>query len=159
MSEKTYVLEGEEPPASQIGASLEALAAAIAARRDAGDESYTHRLLTGDVDALLKKVMEEAGEVALAAKDAESAARTVAAHAGVEGVPPAYAESLRTRADAACDHVRYEAADVVYHLLVVLECYGIGIDELAGELNARMTEEERPCGGARIVADHVKRGK
>lgn len=159
MSEKTYVLEGEQPPASQIGASLEALAKIIAARRDADGESYTHRLLTGEIDALLKKVLEEAGEVALAAKDAESAARTVAAHANVEGMPPAYVESLRARADAACDHVRYEAADVVYHLLVVLARYGIGTDELAGELNARMTEEERPRGGARIVADHVKRGK
>lgn len=159
MSEKTYVLEGEQPPASQIGASLEALAKIIAARRDADGESYTHRLLTGEIDALLKKVLEEAGEVALAAKDAESAARTIAAHANVEGMPPAYVESLRARADAACDHVRYEAADVVYHLLVVLARYGIGTDELAGELNARMTEEERPRGGARIVADHVKRGK
>ena len=36
MSDKTYLPAGETPPASQIGATLEALAATIAARRDAG---------------------------------------------------------------------------------------------------------------------------
>ena len=35
------------------------------------------------------------------------------------------------------DHIRYEAGDLVYHLLVTLERYGITLDELAGELNAR----------------------
>ena len=69
MSSKTYVPEGEIAPASQIGATIEALAATIAARRDAGEESYTHGLLTGKDDDVLKKVMEESGEVALAAKD------------------------------------------------------------------------------------------
>ena len=39
MSDKTFVPEGETAPASQIGATLEALAATIAARRDAGEES------------------------------------------------------------------------------------------------------------------------
>ena len=46
---------------SQIGATLEALAATIAARRDADEASYTYRLLTGNVDDVLKKVMEESG--------------------------------------------------------------------------------------------------
>ena len=36
------------------------------------------------------------------------------------------------------DHIRYEAADLVYHLLVVLERYGVTVEELAGELDARM---------------------
>ena len=35
------------------------------------------------------------------------------------------------------DHIRYEAGDLLYHLLVTLERYGITLDELAGELNAR----------------------
>ena len=35
------------------------------------------------------------------------------------------------------DHIRYEAGDLIYHLLVTLERYGITLDELAGELNAR----------------------
>ena len=72
MSQKTYIPSGEMPPSSQIGATFEALAATIAARREAGEESYTYRLLTGSPDGVLKKVMEEAGETALAAKDVES---------------------------------------------------------------------------------------
>ena len=71
MTEKTYVPEGEVAPSSQIRATMEALAATIAARREAGEGSYTYRLLSGSVDDVLKKVMEEAGEVALAAKDVE----------------------------------------------------------------------------------------
>ena len=63
------------------------------------------------------------------------------------------------RADAAADHLRYEAADVVYHLLVVLERYHIELDELAAELNTRMTDSERPEGAVRIVDEHLNRGK
>ena len=42
--------------------------------------------------------------------------------------------------DASCDndHIRYEAGDLLYHLMVTLERYGVGLDELAGELRARM---------------------
>lgn len=141
MSEKTYIPKGESVPPSQIGATLEALAATIAARRDAGEESYTHRLLAGNIDTPLKKVAEEAVEVGLAAKDAF------------------YAQGDAERCDAAVDHLRYEAADVVYHLLVVLERFGVPLDEFAAELNNRMAESERPEGAVRLHADHVKRGK
>ncbi|MCI8469503.1 MAG: phosphoribosyl-ATP diphosphatase [Eggerthellaceae bacterium] len=164
MTQKTYVPEGEAAPASQVGATLEALAATIAARRDAGDESYTHRLLAGSPDAVLKKVMEEAGEVALAAKDVESwATSSLAAAMGFDAargadpdemdvqLPPEYGQAI--------DHLRYEAADVVYHLLVVLERYGIGLDEFAAELNNRMTERERPTGAVRLHDEYVRRGK
>lgn len=181
MVDKTYIPEGQDAPASQIGATLEALAATIASRRDADDASYTYRLLAGNVDAVLKKVMEESGEVALAAKDVEgwatsSLAAAVALQAASDGsraeadgaaeaadvagaeadalsvqLPPEYGEAV--------DHLRYEAADVVYHLLVVLERYGIGLDEFAAELNNRMTERERPQGGVRLYDEYVRRGK
>ena len=147
MGQKTSVPEGEQPPASQAGASLEALAATSAARREAGEESYTHRLLTGDVDAVLKKVIEEAGEVALAAKDADSA--LCFAGESAEVAP----------GSTAAERLRYEAADVVYHLLVVLERFGIGLDELAAELNNRMTADERPAGAVRLYDEYVRRGK
>ena len=117
---KTYLSDDRTPPQSQIGASLESLAHTIYERRNAGDESYTHRLLTGDIDTLLKKVAEEAHEATLAAKDV------------------AYNEGD----DAPVNHLRYEAADVVYHLMVLLERCGIGLDEFAAELNTRMTTEE-----------------
>ncbi len=162
MSDKTYLPAGETPPASQIGATLEALAATIAARRDAGEESYTHRLLAGPADDVLKKVMEEAGETALAAKDVESwATSSLAATLAVAGadVDDALSVELPPEYDAAVDHLRYEAADVVYHLLVALERYGIGLDEFAAELNTRMTDAERPQGAVRLHEEHIKRGK
>ena len=192
MVNKTYVPEGEAALASQIGATMEALAATIAARRNADEASYTYRLLTGNVDSVLKKVMEESGEVALAAKDVEGwATSTLAAAVALEAsgaeVPVASAAdaggdpaAASAGADAAAaddaasdvlsvqlpveygqavDHLRYEAADVVYHLLVVLERYGITLDEFAAELNMRMTEAERPAGAVRLHKEFVRRGK
>ena len=162
MSDKTYLPAGEVPPASQIGATLEALAATIAARREAGEESYTHRLLSDPADEVLKKVMEEAGETALAAKDVESwACSSLAATLAVAGADAddALSVELPPEYDAAVDHLRYEAADVVYHLLVALERYGIGLDEFAAELNTRMTDAERPQGAVCLHEEHVKRGK
>lgn len=92
-----------------IGATLEGLAGTIRGRRDADpQQSYTARLLAGEEDSLLKKVVEEAGEVVMACKDDDH------------------------------EHIRYEAGDLIYHLLVVLERFGVGLDELAGELDARM---------------------
>lgn len=92
-----------------IGETLEGLAATIHARRDVSpQESYTARLLTDVEDELLKKLAEEASEIIMACKNRDH------------------------------DHIRYEAGDLVYHLLVTLERYGISLDELAGELNARM---------------------
>ena len=92
-----------------IGETLEGLAATIHARRDVSpQESYTARLLMDVEDELLKKLAEEASEIIMACKDRDH------------------------------DHIRYEAGDLVYHLLVNLERYGISLNELAGELNARM---------------------
>lgn len=92
-----------------IGITLESLATTLHGRWDASpEESYTARLLQGNPDKLLSKVGEEAVEVIMACKDDDH------------------------------DHIRYEAGDLVYHLLVVLERYGVTLDELAGELDARM---------------------
>lgn len=92
-----------------IGETLTSLAATIHGRRTASpEESYTAKLLTEVEDELLKKLAEESSEVIMACKDNDH------------------------------DHIRYEAADLVYHLLVTLERYGVSLDDLAGELNARM---------------------
>lgn len=145
MSDKVYYTEGEKP-VSQMGAALESLFATIEERRGAGEKSYTYRLLNGSPDTVLKKVMEEAGEVALAAKDVEAAAA---------GSGDAAAR------DAAVDHLRYEAGDVVYHLLVALARYGVTLDEFAAELNSRMTEDAiaKRHGVAMLQKEHIKRGK
>lgn len=92
-----------------IGETLSGLAATIHGRWDHDPkESYTSKLLNGEEDELLKKIAEEASEVIMACKDDDH------------------------------DHIRYEAGDLVYHLLVTMERYGVTVDELAGELNARM---------------------
>ena len=91
-----------------IGETLEGLAAVIHGRREASpDESYTAKLLQGKEDGLLKKLAEEASEVIMACKDNDH------------------------------EHIRYEAGDLVYHLMVALERYGVSLEELAGELDAR----------------------
>ena len=91
-----------------LGETISGLAAVIRDRRGSSPEtSYTARLLSGKEDSLLKKLTEEATEVVMACKDDDH------------------------------DHIRYEAADLVYHLLVTLERYGVSTEELAGELDAR----------------------
>jgi phosphoribosyl-ATP pyrophosphohydrolase len=95
---------------ADLGATLNQLIAIVRARREANpEESYTARLLAAPEDTLYKKLVEEATELVLAAKDHDH------------------------------DHTRYEAADLVYHLLVLLERTNISPEELAGELKARMT--------------------
>ena len=91
-----------------IGETLTGLAEVIHGRWDASPEtSYTARLLNGEEDELLKKIAEEGSEVIMACKDADH------------------------------DHSRYEMGDLLYHLLVTAERYGVTLPELAGELDAR----------------------
>lgn len=61
--------------------------------------------------------------------------------------------------DEGIDHMRYEAADVIYHLLVLLARFDVSLDELAAELNMRMREDERPDGCVMLQPEHVRRGK
>ena len=91
-----------------IGETLTGLAEVIHGRRDASpQESYTARLLTDVEDELLKKLAEEASEVIMACKDNDH------------------------------DHIRYEAGDLIYHLLVLLEATGCSIADLEKELARR----------------------
>lgn len=92
-----------------LGQTLRGLSQTLHGRWDADpQESYTARLLQGNPDKLLSKLAEETAEVIMACKDNDH------------------------------DHIRYEAGDLIYHLLVTLKRYGITLDELAGELDARM---------------------
>lgn len=77
-------------------ASLESLWDAISSRKQQRPpESYTASLLGGGVDAVSRKVVEEATEVLMAAKDSAVASDTMG-------------------------RVPEEAADLIYHLLVLL---------------------------------------
>lgn len=70
-------------------------------------ESYTSKLLEGGVDKVLKKVVEEAGEVALAAKGGKR------------------------------EEIIYETADLLFHTLVALGFHGIEPEEVYKELAGR----------------------
>jgi len=92
-------------PASDV---IDALARVIASRQG-GDPatSYTAKLLSKGPGGAAKKVVEEAGELAMAA----------------------VSESQ--------ERVASEAADLIYHLLVTLTARGIGIDEVRRTLATR----------------------
>jgi len=110
-TETCFTEAGEQ--GAQGFAALEDLWATIAARAsDRPEGSYTARLLDGGIDATARKVVEEATEVVLAAKD----------HAA------ALADDRR---------VAEEAADLIYHLLVLLAERGIAPAEALRVLEAR----------------------
>lgn len=96
-----------DPPA-RFGAALDRLAATIADRAASPPaESYTARLLAAGPPRCAAKVVEEAGETAAAAL--------------AEG-PDRFAE---------------EAADLLYHLLVLTRAAGVDPLEVAGRLDRR----------------------
>jgi phosphoribosyl-ATP pyrophosphohydrolase/phosphoribosyl-AMP cyclohydrolase len=121
------------PPAQGL-AWLEELWAVIAARTvDPPPGSYTASLLAGGVDAVARKVTEEATEVLLAAKDHEANERAVEnrAAAGERAAEePAAGDVTRVR-------VAEESADLLYHLLVLLAERGIEPAEVVAALRVR----------------------
>ena len=101
---------------------LETLWTTIVARVDSRPaESYTARLLEGGVDAVGRKVTEEATEVLIAAKDDAALAES-----GGDRDP--------TRAALAG-----EAADLLYHSLVLLAERGLAPRSMIDALRARHT--------------------
>jgi phosphoribosyl-ATP pyrophosphohydrolase/phosphoribosyl-AMP cyclohydrolase len=95
-------------PATQGFSSLETLWRTIAERSAARPEgSYTAGLLAGGVDAVARKVTEEATEVLLAARDDAEAERVGA-------------QRVRSR-----EAVAGETADLLYHALVLLAERGL----------------------------------
>jgi phosphoribosyl-ATP pyrophosphohydrolase/phosphoribosyl-AMP cyclohydrolase len=104
-----YRTLGEPSPvAPSIGPTLEGLGEVLRQRAaELPEGSYTTALLSGPQDKLLKKIAEESGEVIIAARDHDLGQLT------------------------------YEAADLLYHLLVVLTREGISLGELAAELESR----------------------
>jgi len=88
--------------------TLQQLAAVLEARKAADPESsYVARLYAEGLDAILKKIGEEATETVLAAKDGDRA------------------------------KVVYEIADLWFHTLVLLAHQGLGPDAVLAELRRR----------------------
>lgn len=75
------------------------------------DSSYVAKLYDKGLDAILKKVGEEATEVVMAAKDAESGQNT--------------------------DKIVYEVADLWFHTLVLLAQQNLHPDDVLAELARR----------------------
>jgi phosphoribosyl-ATP pyrophosphohydrolase len=89
-------------------ATLEKLAAEIVARKHASpEESYTAKLLSQGTEKCAKKFGEEAFELALAAV-------------------------LNDK-----KHTASEAADVLYHLLVLLEATNVSVEDVMAVLKSR----------------------
>jgi len=86
-----------------------------------GGSSYTASLMQKGIDAILKKVGEESTELVVAAKGGDRS-QTV-----------------------------YEAADLLYHLLVLLAYHDIPLDDVLAELSRRFgrsgIEEKRSRSG------------
>ena len=90
---------------------LSELAATIAARRQASAEaSYTKQLLDGGTARCAKKLGEEAVETIIAALGQSD------------------------------DHLKGEAADLLYHLLVLLEARCIAVADVLSLLQERMSQ-------------------
>lgn len=88
--------------------TLQRLEATIRARRTApSDGSYTRQLLDGGPVRCAKKLGEEAVETVIAAVHQDDAA------------------------------LKAEAADLLYHLLVLLEARGVALDDVLAVLDAR----------------------
>ncbi len=101
-------MSDRQPSLRRCGEVLEALEQVIVARKgDSPDRSYTSRLLAGGVPKVGEKVTEEAGEVVQAAA-AETDGRVVS-----------------------------EAADLIYHMLVLLACRGLSLAQVEDELARR----------------------
>jgi phosphoribosyl-ATP pyrophosphohydrolase len=88
--------------------TLKRLEATIAARKNASPEtSYVAKLHAKGLDAILKKIGEEATETVIAAKSGDRQA------------------------------IVYETADLLFHAMVMLQHQGISIDEVLNELARR----------------------
>lgn len=72
-------------------------------------KSYTAKLLKGDTNSMLKKIVEEAGEFCFAIKDKNK------------------------------DEAIYEAADITYHILVAMASLNIDPDRVKQELKRRFS--------------------
>jgi len=101
------------PPDEDLGLLLNRLYELIETReRERPEGSYTTYLFNSGLDKILKKLGEESAETIIAAKNDD-----------------------RTRVTA-------EAADLVYHLLVLLVARGVSLDEIRAELASRRGASE-----------------
>lgn len=91
-----------------MSAILNEIQAVIEARKSADvDSSYVAKLLSQGQDKILKKVIEEAGEVLMASKDGDA------------------------------EHLVYEVADLWFHTMILLSSHGVSSNDVVAELARR----------------------
>ncbi|MFM2345009.1 MAG: hypothetical protein RLZZ210_1621 [Pseudomonadota bacterium] len=74
--------------------------------------SYVNKLYNKGIDAILKKIAEESGEVIMASKDTSHTSQNV-------------------------DKITYEVADLWFHSLILLNYHGLSSDDVLAELQRR----------------------
>lgn len=100
--------EPEVRPEPSLGRTLELLTEVIHSRNlERPEEAYTTYLFEKGIDKILKKVGEESAEVIIAAKNADPV------------------------------EIKCEVSDLFYHVLVMLEERGVGVEEVGRELLKR----------------------
>ncbi|HVT57274.1 MAG TPA: bifunctional phosphoribosyl-AMP cyclohydrolase/phosphoribosyl-ATP diphosphatase HisIE [Thermoanaerobaculia bacterium] len=124
-----------EPNAARL--ELGWLAAVLEARRGADPAgSYTARLFAAGLGRIAQKVGEEAVETVVAALQAGAAAAPPHAPAAESPPPPGGEAAAGGTAAPRAELVR-EAADLLYHLLVLLLAGGVAPEEVGAELARR----------------------
>jgi phosphoribosyl-AMP cyclohydrolase / phosphoribosyl-ATP pyrophosphohydrolase len=114
----TPLLEEEMPAPEGLDTVLERVYGTIQDRLSTLPEgSYVARLHTGGLDRVLKKIVEEAGEVVLAAKNSA-------------------AESLDEKSAAAAE-LKTEVADLLFHTLFAMAEVGVTPHDVAAVLQER----------------------
>lgn len=101
-----------------------------------GDENSTESTFLGRLWYFLNKRKDDSPEESYTARLLASGASRVAQKVGEEGVETALAAATGDR-----DGFRYEAADLLYHLLVACIKTGVPIDEVLRELASRHKEK------------------
>jgi phosphoribosyl-ATP pyrophosphohydrolase len=87
---------------------LHRLSETLASRRNADPStSYTAQLFANGPDAILKKIGEETAELIMAGKEGKRL------------------------------NIVWESTDVIYHVLVLLAFYGLGIEDVSQEMRRR----------------------
>ena len=88
---------------------LHRLSETLASRRHADPEtSYTAKLFANGPDSILKKIGEESAELIMAAKDGKRL------------------------------NIVRESTDLIYHVMVLLAFYGMGIEDVSQEMRRRV---------------------
>jgi phosphoribosyl-ATP pyrophosphohydrolase len=144
------VTDLQKPDLADVADPFDLLMQTIVARRDNPlSRSYTRVLLAGGDPLIGDKILEEAAEVVDAAKRLTQRTAVDTAHESADGGADdrrdtadqadqaKQADGPRPKVAGSREHLIHEAADLVYHLWVMLARHHVSLDELRSELARR----------------------